>query len=104
MYISNTVVYRSPVGFSGEDYQSHLIAFTKVSEMKTEGTYFNSFLTKLPLIHKKAADPRVSRGYGTKWDLTWYNDVMHVVSGLGVKLGYAIYSSIGSMVLTARAF
>ncbi|BAK57631.1 hypothetical protein J0J34_00630 [Lactococcus garvieae] len=46
MYISNTVVYRSPVGFSGEDYQSHLIAFTKVSEMKTEGTYFNSFFNE----------------------------------------------------------
>lgn len=29
---------------------------------------------------------------------------MHIVPGLGVKLGYAIYPSIGSMVLTARVF
>lgn len=105
MYISNTVVDRSAIGFSGEDYQSQQIAFTKVSDMKAEGTYFKNFFeTKLPLIHKKDADPRASRGYGTKWDLTWYNDVMHIVPGLGVKLGYAIYPSIGSMVLTARVF
>lgn len=105
MYISNTVVDRSAIGFSGEDYQSQPIAFTKVSDMKAEGTYFKNFFeTKLPLIHKKDADPRASRGYGTKWDLTWYNDVMHIVPGLGVKLGYAIYPSIGSMVLTARVF
>ncbi|QPS70935.1 DUF2142 domain-containing protein [Lactococcus garvieae] len=105
MYISNTVVDRSAIGFSGEDYQSHPIPFTKVSDMKADGTYFKKFFeTKLPLIHKKDADPRVSRGYGTEWNITWYNDIMHIVPALGVKLGYAIYPSIGSMVITARLF
>ncbi|BDM75162.1 hypothetical protein [Lactococcus garvieae] len=54
MYISNTVVDRSAIGFSGEDYQSQQIAFTKVSDMKAEGTYFKNFFeTKLPLSIKR---------------------------------------------------
>lgn len=54
MYISNTVVDRTAVGFSGEDYHSMPVPFTKIVDMQAEGTYNNSFFeTKLPLIHKK---------------------------------------------------
>lgn len=103
MYISNTVVDRTAVGFSGEDYHSVPVPFTKVVDMHAEGTYYkNFFKTKLPLVHKKNADSRISSRYGTDHDLTWKNDVMHIVPALGVKLGYKISPTIGSMVITAR--
>lgn len=103
MYISNTVVDRTAVGFSGEDYHSMPVPFTKIVDMQAEGTYNNSFFeTKLPLIHKKNADSRISSRYGTDHDLTWKNDVMHIVPALGVKLGYLISPTIGAMVITAR--
>lgn len=105
MYISNTVVDRAKIGFPAEDYQSAPVPFDTVSTMMKEGTYFKNFFeTKLPLISQKEANPRVSAGYGKKWNLTWYNDVMHIVPALGVKLGYMIYPSVGSMEITARIF
>lgn len=103
MYTSNTVVDRTDIGFSGEDYQSMPIPFTKIVDMHENGTYFKNFFgTKLPLIHKKDADSRISNSYGTEHDLRWSNDIMHVVPALGVKLGYSISPTIGVMVITAR--
>lgn len=103
MYISDTVVDRESVGFSGEDFQSTPISFTKIVDMERDGTYEkNFFKTKLPLIHKKNADSRISGGYGTDDDLQWWNDIMHVIPALGVKLGYMFQPTIGSMVITAR--
>lgn len=97
MYISNTVVDRTKVGLSGEDYQSSPIPFTTVSSMMQKGVYFEKFFeTKLPVISKeKVVDKRVK---GTKW----YKDIMHLVPSFGVKLGHAIFPSIGVMVITAR--
>lgn len=65
MYISNTVVDRTKVGLSGEDYQSSPIPFTTVSSMMQKGVYFEKFFeTKLPVISKeKVVDKRVR---GTK--------------------------------------
>lgn len=103
MYLSNTVVDRASVGFEGEDFQSSPLPFTKVSDMIANDTYFTEFFVKkLPLLPKTHVDKRVSQWYGTEKDLTWYKDIMHIVPALGVKLGYKIYPSIGSMILTAR--
>nr|WP_259756391.1 DUF2142 domain-containing protein [Lactococcus lactis] len=98
-YLSNTVVDRASADFPAEDYQSLPIPFTTVSSMMKNGTYYKNFFEKkLPVISKnKVAD---KRAIGTKW----YKDIMHIVPALGVKLGHAIYPSIGSMVITARIF
>lgn len=54
MYLSNTVVDRTTVNFSGEDYQSQPIPFTTISNMKQQGVYYKNFFeTELPLISKK---------------------------------------------------
>ena len=51
MYISNTVVDRTKVGLSGEDYQSSPIPFTTVSSMMQKGVYLEKFFeTKLHVI------------------------------------------------------
>lgn len=103
MYISDTVVDRSEVGVTSEDYGSKPIPFTLISEMYKNDLYYkNLFFKKLPLIPKHNADKRVSGNYGTENDKTYFSDIMHVVPAIGVKLGYFIYPSIGSMILTAR--
>lgn len=98
-YLSNTVVDRTKIGFPAEDYQSAPLPFTTVTTKMKDGTYFKDFFeTKLPILPKnKVADQRV---LGTKW----YQDVMHIVPALGVKVGHMIYPSMGSMVLVARFF
>ena len=64
-----------------------------------DGTYFKDFFeTKLPLVSKSKVTDK--RALGTKW----YQDVMHLIPALGVKVGYMIYPSVGSMVLVARLF
>jgi uncharacterized membrane protein len=98
-YLSNTVVDRASIGFPAEDYQSQPVPYTTVTTMKKEGTYFKNFFeTKLPTIPRdQVADHRAV-------GVPWYKDIMHLVPALGVKIGHAIYPSIGSMVLTARIF
>ncbi|AEU39428.1 hypothetical protein llh_1260 [Lactococcus cremoris subsp. cremoris A76] len=98
-YLSNTVVDRASADFPAEDYQSLPVPFTTVSSMMKNGTYYKNFFEKkLPVISKNKVTDK--RAIGTKW----YKDIMHIVPALGVKLGHAIYPSIGSMVITARIF
>lgn len=98
-YLSNTVVDRSKADFPVEDYQSQPIPFTTISGMMKDGTYFKNFFEKkLPVVSRsKVAD---KRALGTSWT----KDPMHIVPALGVKVGHAIYPSIGVMVITARLF
>ena len=98
-YLSNTVVDRAKIGFPAEDYQSAPLPFTTVTTKMKDGTYFKDFFeTKLPLVSKSKVTDK--RALGTKW----YQDVMHLIPALGVKVGYMIYPSVGSMVLVARLF
>ena len=98
-YLTNTVVDRSAIGFPAEDYQSSPVPFSTVSSMMKEGTYFKNFFeTKLPVISRNKVIDQRAVGQA------WYQDIMHLVPGIGVKLGYVIYPSIGSMVLVARLF
>ena len=103
MYLSNTVVDRTTVNFAGEDYQSQPIPFTTISNMMQQGVYYKNFFeTELQLISKKNANSRISKNYGTKQDIHWYNDWMHIIPAIGVKLGYMINPTIASMVIVAR--
>ncbi|WP_058221176.1 DUF2142 domain-containing protein [Lactococcus lactis] len=98
-YLSNTVVDRTKIGFPAEDYQSAPLPFTTVTRKMKDGTYFKDFFeTKLPLVSKSKVTDK--RALGKKW----YQDIMHLIPALGVKVGYMIYPSVGSMVLVARLF
>ena len=98
-YLSNTVVDRTKIGFPAEDYQSAPLPFTTVTTKMKDGTYFKDFFeTKLPLVSKSKVTDK--RALGKKW----YQDIMHLIPALGVKVGYMIYPSVGSMVLVARLF
>ena len=98
-YLSNTVVDRAQIGFPAEDYQSAPLPFATVTMKMKDGTYFKDFFaTKLPLVSKSKVTDKRALG------INWYQDIMHLIPALGVKVGYMIYPSVGSMVLVARLF
>ena len=98
-YLSNTVVDRAQIGFPAEDYQSAPLPFATVTTKMKDGTYFKDFFeTKLPLVSKSKVTDKRALGKN------WYQDIMHLIPALGVKVGYMIYPSVGSMVLVARLF
>ena len=98
-YLSNTVVDRAQIGFPAEDYQSAPLPFATDTMKMKDGTYFKDFFeTKLPLVSKSKVTDKRALG------INWYQDIMHLIPALGVKVGYMIYPSVGSMVLVARLF
>ena len=98
-YLSNTVVDRAQIGFPAEDYQSAPLPFATDTMKMKDGTYFKDFFeTKLPLVSKSKVTDKHALG------INWYQDIMHLIPALGVKVGYMIYPSVGSMVLVARLF
>lgn len=95
-YISNTVVDRGSLGFTGEDYQHNYEYFTNEYKM---GTYFDKFfIKKLPVIDRSNVQDK--RAIGSSWK----NNIMHIVPGLGVKFGWRVYPSIGIMIIFGRLF
>ncbi|GBG96553.1 DUF2142 domain-containing protein [Lactococcus termiticola] len=96
-YISHTVVDRASVGMPTEDYMSEPTPFDTVTGLKRNHTYFSSlFVQKLPVIPRdQVIDKRVINA-GFSYTL------MHLVPAIGVKLGHAIYPSVGVMIVTAR--
>ncbi|WP_313624343.1 DUF2142 domain-containing protein [Microbacterium sp.] len=91
-YQANTVVNRELVGSTssfGYDQEFNSIR---------EGDYFQKyFVNKLDLIpREQVKDKRAIRNKSI------FNDVSHFFPALGVLIGYHIYPSIGSMIVTAR--
>lgn len=90
-YQVNTVVDRSIIGSTAR------FGYDQEVESINKGNYFEDyFIRKLPLVDKNMVTDKRTLNRNFR------NDFWHLIPSLGIKIGYFIYPSIGSMIVCAR--